>query len=507
MARTAQTAPRAGTVDVLSDRWAQREYVDHQGNPVVLGKFIQHDEEFTQPVGRARYTVQIYSAIPIQENDYEKLDDYLSETDPPDAPKFEIYSYRPRNALSCVEHQRHEIAYRKRLHAEAEAAGQSTEALPPLIPMAEKLCKSRDRVGFCLFLTSESFRAVLGTGPQWIHFDRRIPSGLSEIPIVERLEGFGVHPELWELEAIAKNHQRRVGSDIRWAITRICRGGELDYGLDQDEGQPVPSLFDDPGHIMEVLTQQMQGLSFDTLHLTRGLGPEAVTVTNGASDFSEECNLQYIVYVPFLGNIQNPADLLETTARLFTASIVAHISAIKTVRFEFRVPDSSSVSSILPEHPQSLQVPQFTSGALQNLDHMKSQRERVLPLDPKDRVYDKQRLLDPCKLFAVVLDRPSFITEPGVMFLQVTSEYPPPPERRANSSGFGDGHWMEVRRSAGMPEVARRLAMLTVEECQGGYADTRRVLSQEEYSAMWSAVPESYKERQKRLRRSRMTFG
>lgn len=492
MVGTAQTALRAGRVDVLSGRWAQREYIDHQGNPVVLGKFIQHDEEFTQPKGRARYTVQIYSVIPIQENDYEKLHNYLSETGPPDAPKFEIYSYCPRNAISCVEHQRHEIAYRKRLHAEAEAAEKSTEALPPLIPMAEKLRQSRDRVGFCLFLTSGSFRAdpikknyaVMGTGPQWIHFDRRISSGLSGIPIIERLEGFGVHPELWELEVIAKNHQRCVGSDIRWATTRICHGGELDYGLDQDEGQLVPSLLDDPGHIMETLTQQMQGLPLDALHLSRGPGSETVTVTNAASDFSEECNLQYIVYVPFLGNIQNPADLLETTARLFTASIVANLPAIKTVRFEFCVPDSTSVSSILPKHPQPLQVPQFTSGALQNLNLMQSQRVRVLPLDHKDQVYDKQRLLDPCRLFAVVLDRPSFITEPGVMFLQVTSEYPPPPERPANGSGFGDGHWMEVRRSAGMPEVARRLAMLAVEECQGGHADTSRVLSREEYSAM-----------------------
>lgn len=128
--------------------------------------------------------MQIYSSIPLQESDYGKIDGYLSESDLFRTPKFEIYSYRPRNALACVEHQRHEIAYRKRLHVEAKAAGQSTEAIPPLTPMAEKLPESRDRVGFCIFLASESFRAgfigmqrkALGTGPQWIYFDRRNPS-------------------------------------------------------------------------------------------------------------------------------------------------------------------------------------------------------------------------------------------------------------------------------------------------------------------------------------------
>lgn len=159
--------------------------------------------------------MQIYSAIPIQESDYGKVHDYLSVKDTPRTPKFEIYSYRPRNALACIEHQRHEIAYRKRLHAESKAAGQSTEALPPLrplIPMAQKLPRSRDRVGFCIFLTSESFRAgfnrmqrkSFGTGSQWIYFDRRIPTGLSEIPMVGRLYGFEIRSEVWELEVISK---------------------------------------------------------------------------------------------------------------------------------------------------------------------------------------------------------------------------------------------------------------------------------------------------------------
>lgn len=73
-----------------------------------------------------------------------------------------------------------------------------------------------------------------------------------------------------------------------------------------------------------------------------------------------------------------------------------------------------------------------------------------------------------------------------MLFIKVTSDYSP--------DGDDDEHWMEVRRSAGIPEVARRLAVLAVEEHQAGVADTREVLSPEEHSAVWSAASESYKE-------------
>lgn len=263
------------------------------------------------------------------------------------------------------------------------------------------------------------------------------------------------------------------------------RDCKVDYELDEDEAQPMPSPSDGTRHIIDVLTQQLQGLSLDSFHLTRGPRPKAVAITNKASDSPGASDLQYVVYTPFPGNIQDPADLLETTARLLTASIIAHIPPNKTVYFEFHVP-GSSVSYVLPEHPQPLQDLPFALGAPQTLET--SQRKRALPLCPEDWIY---RMLDPCRLFAVVLDRPSFITEPGVLFMKVTSNYPP--------DGDDDELWMDVRRSAGMPEVARRLAMLAVEKHQAGAADTRRILSREEYSTVWSTLPESYKERQERL--------
>lgn len=98
----------------------------------------------------------------------------------------------------------------------------------------------------------------------------------------------------------------------------------------------------------------------------------------------------------------------------------------------------------------------------------------------------------PCRLFAVMLDRPSFTAEPGVLFIKVISDYPP--------DGDDDELWMEVERSAGMPEVTRKLKMLAVEEHQAGFVDTRKALSPEEHSAVCFAALESYRARQGRLR-------
>lgn len=48
--RTAQAAWKA-VPDLVGRRLAQHEYVDHQGNPVVLGKYISDD--FTRPENKA----------------------------------------------------------------------------------------------------------------------------------------------------------------------------------------------------------------------------------------------------------------------------------------------------------------------------------------------------------------------------------------------------------------------------------------------------------------------
>ncbi|ODM18435.1 hypothetical protein SI65_06306 [Aspergillus cristatus] len=474
MVRTAQTTRKAAA-GLVGRRWIQREYVDHQGNPVVLGKYISEEEDFTRPEGEARFIMQIYSSIPLQESDYGKIDGYLSESDLFRTPKFEIYSYRPRNALACVEHQRHEIAYRKHLHVEAKAAGQSTEAIPPLTPMAEKLSESRDRVEFCIFLASESFRAgfigmqrkALGTGPQWIYFDRRNPSGVSEIPMVERLHDHEIRREVWELEVISKTYQERLDSDVMETISNIMApivimSSIMDWTR-MRQPSPSPSPSDDPRHIMNALTQQIQGLQ----------------ILQGIVIFS-------------------------------TLSMLLFWAISRTLQTFYKPLRASSPQALLPiSLPTKQYISGFTCQALRChpsfLNTLNLCKTRSLLWVP----YRRWTLRSVGEHFLSVprIGLMECLTPAGysqscstghpspnqVLFIKATSDYPP--------DGDDDELWMEVRRSAGMPEVARRLAVLAVEEHQAGVADTRGVLSPEEHSAVWSAASESYKERQNCLRR------
>lgn len=61
MVRTAQTAQTAGKAapGLVGRRWVQRGYVDHQSKPVVLGKSISEEEDFTHQEGEARFIMQI----------------------------------------------------------------------------------------------------------------------------------------------------------------------------------------------------------------------------------------------------------------------------------------------------------------------------------------------------------------------------------------------------------------------------------------------------------------
>lgn len=63
MARTAQIARDPSDEPI---RWIQREYVDHQGNTVILGKVTANASKFYRPENGEAYRLQIYSTTPIQ---------------------------------------------------------------------------------------------------------------------------------------------------------------------------------------------------------------------------------------------------------------------------------------------------------------------------------------------------------------------------------------------------------------------------------------------------------
>lgn len=491
MARTAQTArdPNAEPI-----RWIQREYVDHEGNTVILGKVASYARQFYSPEGGEAYRFQVYSTIPIQPEELNQLYKYFC-FDLTWLPFLEIYSYNPPDGLACVEHQRREVAHRKRLHAE-QRTGEYDDSLPPLIPTMRTGFQDGFMSGFCFLLTSKSYLRGLfpdndhGTGPWRISFDRNLPSAVKELDLVKRLDepaselqtfaewGIAVNPEIRDISVDITTDQSVIHSDMKELMRGIYSTyayGEIDYGAHEP---PPPVSFDETPtaqYIQEVLEQQTADVQSDSLRLITRTRAEdnTVTVTNNPDG---ESDLQYVIYVKFLAHIEREKTvLLETTARIFTASIISCLAATKTVYFEFRIP-GPSLSSLISAAPDG-----FNVGALHDYDGSVT---RVQPLIRRE--LDTKPLRP--HFFTVVLDKPAIIQEPSVLFYTLWSNPLQCIEPQVTD------RVIETRRSAGIREAARRLAMLAMEE---KLTDSPRKLTKEEHREILSLSLEAYERKMK----------
>lgn len=197
-------------------------------------------------------------------------------------------------------------------------------------------------------------------------------------------------------------------------------------------------------------------------------------VTNNPSD--GQCDLQYVLYVQFLADIeQGKPALLETTARAFTAGIISQLPASKTVYFEFRLPRSSSLSSLISAAPNGFDVGalhEFEAGSVMRTLPQLSRDFSIRPL--------------PHHFFTVVLDKPAFIQEPSVLFYTLWTDPLQYIEPQTTDT------IIETRRSAGIQEAARRFAMLAVEE---KIQDSARKLTREEHRELLSLSPDQYKQK------------
>ncbi|KAE8340456.1 hypothetical protein BDV24DRAFT_133930 [Aspergillus arachidicola] len=331
----------------------QREYVDHAGNTIILGKVVAYESQFYRPEDGEAYRLQVYSTTAIQPDELSKLYEYLC-FQLSQRPFLEIYSYNPPDGLACVEHQRREVTHRKRLQAE-QRDGEYDESRPPLIPTMRTSFENQFMSGFCFLLTSKSYLQGSfrdndhGTGPLWISFDRSLPSAVKKLDMIKRLDrpatelrtfaewGILVNPEIRDINVKITTDQSEMGSDLKELMTRIYSTyvyGEIDYGL-HEPPPPAPSetlTFQRTQQVLEQQREMIEGQSVDlnVLHLTWGPEHKAVTVTNYSLD--SEYDLQYVIYVQFLADIeQEKTALLETTARTFTAGIISHLPAPKTI--------------------------------------------------------------------------------------------------------------------------------------------------------------------------------
>ncbi|KAE8415525.1 hypothetical protein BDV36DRAFT_285315 [Aspergillus pseudocaelatus] len=440
------------------------------------------------------YRLQVYSTTSIQPEELNKLYQYLC-FELSQHPFLEIYSYNPPDGLACVEHQRREVAYRKRLHAK-QHNGEYDKSLPPLIPTMRTGFNDQFMSGFCFLLTSKSYLQGSfrdndhGTGPWWISFDRSLPSAVKQLDMIKRLDspatdlrtfsewGILVNPEIRDINVNITTNESEMDSNLKELMRGIYStyvNGQIDYGLHE----PPPPVSSDTltlqhmQHILEQQRQMVENQSVDSnvLHLSWGAENETVAVTNNSSD--GESDLQYVIYVQFLADIeQEKTTLLETAARTFTAGIISHLPTTKMIYFEFRIPSSSSLSSLLSAPPNGFDVGashEFEAGTIM----------RALPQINRDCSITPL----PHHFFTVVLDKPSFIQEPGVLFYTLWTDPWQYIEPQTTDTVI------ETRRSAGIREAARRLAMLAVEE---NVQDSARKLTREEHIKLLSLSPEEY---------------
>ncbi|KAJ5987934.1 hypothetical protein N7481_003144 [Penicillium waksmanii] len=337
---------------------------------------------------------------------------------------FEIYSYRPPDAFARIEHNRLEIARRKQQHR------LGIENAPPLIPQFTGYPDKSIRIGLCVLIRSYSYRlgeddedelAEAGEGPDMLYFNRSF-SGTCRYH-----ENFS--PEVFELTTERVKNQNDVGEIVVLDMfLGVGRAGTRD-ALDIDEGGPPSSDRLSEEEIRDQLSQEtaVGGFSLDPVYRVTQ-DADIITVSNTTE--GNISDIQYIVHALFLSSIRDTAgsSLLESTARLFTASIVPHLQANKTLTLKFFIPKSPTWTAIRPARTEVIE-------ALSSESNQEGDQEDPFPIGALHTFYtgDEQspatihrmapQLSDayfvptekppriPYRLFAVVLDRAKFVSE------------------------------------------------------------------------------------------------
>jgi len=200
-------------------------------------------------IAQPEFAFQVYSTIPL-DPDHEALCQYLAqEIDFRPGPAFEVYAPQP-DAFACVEHQRREIAHRKRIRP--------GEDFFPGIAKVEPDEFDRLPQGFLLVITSDVYRAGFqaddhyekGTGPLLVTFNRSFPektvvdvrSWRTTAPPCSKDVDHEPNPCPERNEITVQKCQGiwNMKWDLKWIFRRsIQHDFNYDYGLlDDDEGEP-----------------------------------------------------------------------------------------------------------------------------------------------------------------------------------------------------------------------------------------------------------------------------
>lgn len=460
----------------MSRSWKQvRTYADHLGHPVVLEQYVNPEYE---PEPSELVAFQVYSLVPL-DDDHDKLRDYLMQIfwNNEVKPLFEIYSYRPPDGFACIKHNRIEIARRKQQYQ------LGVKNPLPLIPRFNRPYSSSN-VGFCVLIRSHSYRVgnmqdseeaeEIGEGPDLLYFNRTFSSTCTEVDVAQHLrEGQEELPsEAFEFVIERLIDQIYIGQLMILDIFNNVPCYPERDALGIDEGEPPSQDMPTEEQIRDQLDQETSVSGFFSLDPAFHISQEAniVTVTNTPK--GETPDIQYIIHTAFLSHIRDAegSSILESTALLFTASMVSNIPANKTLTLKFFIPKSNSWSAIRPAQNEVLKILSqrneenrenpFSIGALHNITtgSQPLAAKRFTPQGPDQYIKSSQGACDDSgfRTFTVVLDRAKFVSEAGVYFYMTDSDESEDPDTSADDT--------IVSRVIDMNTAARRLGVVVLDE-------------------------------------------
>ncbi|KAI9926972.1 hypothetical protein ASPWEDRAFT_188133 [Aspergillus wentii DTO 134E9] len=465
-------------------------YTDHAGQPAALLKDqFTHPEEVPPEDDWAevpQLAFQVYSTIPL-DPDHTALYNYLStQIDFWPQPCFEIYAPQP-DAFACVEHQRREIAHRKRFRPGDEFFPGIAKIVPD---DGERLPQ-----GLLIVIRSDSYRQSWagpnekegdGTCPLWVTFNRCFPQktevdvrsrytfappyARALIPHVDQDEDLSL--ERSETVVVLRNAVADLSCDLKYVFNRSrLMNSDFDYGFDEDEGQPYDSSQPISPRDREAIDEKAESSLLDGLTVS---SPSDGTVTITTPSAVADPDLQYIIHVSFPHSAQD----LEGIARAFTSTMLENLPTQKSIYFGFRS-SRSSIGHIVNTHREIVNThPGMKIGAIQTVTLFRGtppqrQKMRLFPSTRRESSFENPWFGDTYKTFIVILDRPDFLAGPGVLFLladpEPSDEYPPaknPDTQHMSNPLYSprNPRIYQAWRSMGMPAVARRLAMLVLEE-------------------------------------------
>lgn len=408
-----------------------------------------------------------------------KLKDFIApqihEAECPD-PIWEVYTLPGGDAFAFVDHARREIAHRTKSHNDGIFRA-------PLIPKMVLSDEDERKTAFLIGIDAESGWAeayssnARGT-PVWVHFDARVPAHVMNTEHALRLEDapgtmglsddeIRVWPEQVDITIRRVLNADELAFQLTAMLALSCaseefREEDMNLGMEYASRGEDLTAEESGSSGPEILRDAAAKLRHSDLTVTRNEGAIIVTTGNAA----DAPDLRYTIYVPFLTTSEDALAMLEDTAKVFTNAVSAELASLiaggsRSVHFDFHIPLRAGDAAIVAAYREAHHTSDYCGAVFAQESSSNETPRRLQPLhiNPHITLNDPTTCeFEPYKTFIVIIDSPDFLNGSAcVRFLLADGGKPLDGEDISYLEG-------QAWRSAGMREVARRLALMGLEE-------------------------------------------